>query len=418
MDSTSVLIIITGIFGFYMAWNIGANDVANAMGTSVGSKALTFRKAIIVAAIFEFAGALLVGSHVTATIQGKVLEVDYFTGKENDLILGMMSALLASGLWLQFATWKGWPNSTTHAIVGSLLGFGIVTGGFSIIKWSTIYKIAGSWIISPIAGGVVAWLVFLFILRNIIRKPKPRQALVSVVPPMLFVVFFIITLSMFYKGLKHLPFELSNVGIFSLAILIGLSAAIVGWIVIPRAIARGALGHSRRQVEKVFSVLQVITACYMAFAHGANDVANAIGPLAAVVAISNDGIEGLAKTTPIWVLLLGGTGIVIGLATWGYRVIETIGRNITGIAPSRGFAAEFAAATVVLICSKLGLPVSTTHTLVGAVIGIGLLRGLQSINLAVLKQVVVSWLTTVPVAAVLCAGIYWILKGIMILLGQ
>ncbi len=417
MDLISICILLTGIFGFYMAWNIGANDVANAMGTSVGSKALTYKQAIIVAAVFEFAGALLVGGQVTSTIQSKVLDVHYFEeGRVEQLVLGMMSALLAAGIWLQFATWRGWPNSTTHAIVGGLLGFGIVTGGFSIIKWDTISRIMISWVVSPIAGAVVAWLMFLLILRGIIRRPDPRQAMVQVVPLILFVFFFVITLSLFYKGLARLNIELSTVAVFILATVIGAIAAIAGYIILPRVVAAGRLGHSRRQVEKVFAVLQVMTACYMAFAHGANDVANAIGPLAAVVAITRGGIGALTETVPIWILCLGGSGIVIGLATWGYRVIETIGHSITGIAPTRGFAAEFAAATTVLVCSKLGLPVSTTHVLVGAVVGIGLLRGLQSINLNVLKQVVLSWLTTVPVAAGLCAAIYWILKGILALI--
>lgn len=412
MELYTLLIIITGIFGFYMAWNIGANDVANAMGTSVGSGALTYKQAIIVAAIFEFAGAFLVGSHVTSTIQSKILLVDFFIGKEMDLAIGMMAALLASGIWLQFATWKGWPSSTTHSILGSLFGLGIVTGGFGIIKWGTIGNIVLSWIISPIVGGIVAYLMFLIILRGIIQKKNSRQAMIRVVPPILFVFFAIISLSLFYKGLEHLHLELSNLEIILISIGFGLAAAIGGAVILPRAIPIESKGHSRRQVEKVFTVLQIMTACYMAFAHGANDVANAIGPLSAVITIVRDGISELSKEVPIEALLIGATGIVVGLATWGWRVMETVGRNITGITPTRGFAAEFGAATTVLFCSKMGLPVSTTHTLIGAVIGIGLLRGVRSINLKVISTVITSWLATIPATAVLCAVLYWILKWI------
>jgi PiT family inorganic phosphate transporter len=415
VDSTSFLILVTGVFGFYMAWNIGANDVANAMGTSVGSRALTYRKAIIAAAVFEFAGALLVGGHVTSTIQGKVLEVTFFEGREIDLALGMMAALVSAGIWLQFATWRGWPASTTHSILGALFGLGLTTGGFGIIKWRMMSQIVLSWIISPVVGGIVAWLVFMLILRGIIRRPDPRRALVQVVPLLLFFFFFITTLNLLFKGLKNLDLQLSTYQVLAVALAAGLLAAGVGLVTVPHAVRTGAGGHSRRQVESIFSVLQVMTACYMAFAHGANDVANAIGPLSAVATILQQGVGALAGSVPLWVLLLGGSGIVSGLATWGWRVMQTVGHNITGIAPTRGFAAEFGAATTVLVCSKLGLPVSTTHTLVGAVVGIGLLRGMQSLNMRLVGQVFASWLITVPFTAALCAILYWILKWIWVL---
>jgi len=400
-----------------MAWNIGANDVANAMGTSVGSRALTYRNAIIVAAIFEFLGAFLVGSHVTSTIQSKIIIVEYFEGREMDLALGMMASLVSAGLWLQFATWKGWPSSTTHSILGSLFGLGLVTGGFGIIKWDTMGKVVGSWIVSPIMGGVIAYLMFLLILRGIIRQKDPRKALVRLVPPILFIFFFVLTLNLFFKGLKNLDMDFSIFQIYGLATLAGIAAFIFGYIWVPRVVKKNKLGHSRRQVEQVFTVLQIMTACYMAFAHGANDVANAIGPLSAVSTILLDGIGALGQSVPIWVLLLGGTGIVTGLATWGYKVMQTIGHNITAIAPTRGFAAEFGAATTVLVCSKMGLPVSTTHTLVGAVIGIGLLRGLSSINIGVVKTVFLGWIITVPVSAVLCSVLYFLFKWIFGMFG-
>jgi PiT family inorganic phosphate transporter len=396
-----------------MAWNIGANDVANAMGTSVGSRALTYKRAILVAAVFEFAGAFFVGSHVTATIQGKIIDVEFFTDNTLDLMIGMMSSLLAAGIWLQFATWRGWPNSTTHSILGAIMGFGIASGGIGLIKWDTIWKIIASWIISPIVGGIIAWLVFLVILRGIIRRKDPRKALIQIVPMLLFLMFFVITLSMFFKGLKNLNLEFSNFQIIAISFGIGLIVAIAGRILIPRVVEKGAIGHSRRHVERIFSTLQIMTACYMAFAHGANDVANAIGPLAAVVNVASGSIETLTNTVPPWTLMLGGAGIVIGLATWGYKVMKTVGMSITMISPTRGFAAEFGAATTVLICSKMGLPVSTTHCLVGAVIGIGLSRGINSVNMKVVKEVAVSWLTTVPVSGVVCALLYYLFKWML-----
>lgn len=401
-----------------MAWNIGANDVANAMGTSVGSRALTYKNAIIVAGIFEFLGAVLVGSHVTSTIQSKIIDIEFFIGRdlEIQLALGMMASLLSAGVWLQFATWKGWPGSTTHAILGSLFGLGIVTGGFGIIKWGMVTNIVLSWVISPIVGGILAWLIFLIILRGIIQQKNPREALIRVVPWLLFIFFSVITLNLFYKGLKHLHLELNNISVFAIAIGVGIIAGVIGRIILPRVISKGG-GHSRRQVEKVFGALQIMTACYMAFAHGANDVANAIGPLSAAVVVLQQGIAGLTEEVPMWVLVLGATGIVSGLATWGWRVMQTIGHSITGISPTRGFAAEFGAATTVLMCSKMGLPVSTTHTLVGAVIGIGLLRGLASVNMKVVRTIFLSWLITVPVTAVLCAIIFFILRWIAYLVG-
>ena len=400
-----------------MAWNIGANDVANAMGTSVGSRALTYRNAIIVAGIFEFLGAVLVGSHVTSTIQSKILDIEFFRGHEMDLAIGMMAALVSSGIWLQFATWRGWPSSTTHAILGSLFGLGVVTGGFGIIKWHMMGNIVLSWIISPIVGGIIAYLMFMVILRGIIRQKDPRRALIRVVPPILFVFFAIITLSLFYKGLKNLDLHFTNSMIIAIAAGVGLIAAISGAIILPRTIEIDSGGHSRRQVEKVFTVLQVMTACYMAFAHGANDVANAIAPLSAVVTLLREGLDALSGAVPLWVLFLGATGIVSGLGTWGWKVMQTVGHNITGIAPTRGFAAEFGAATTVLLCSKMGLPVSTTHVLVGAVIGIGLLRGIQSVNMKVISTVVMSWFLTIPFAAILCAILFFIFKWIAGLAG-
>jgi len=414
MDPTSVLILVTGIFGFYMAWNIGANDVANAMGTSVGSKALKYWQAIIVAAIFEFLGCVLVGGAVTSTIQSKILVVDFFQGKEIDLALGMMAALLASGLWLNFATWKGWPVSTTHAIIGALAGFGIVFGGWEIIQGKEIFRIVMSWIISPIAGGIMAWLVFLLILRGIIRRRDPQAAMVQIVPILVFMYFFVVVTAVLYKGLTIIHFNPPPLQAYGIATATGLVGAVISIFLVKRVVKKRH-GHSRRRIERVFSTLQVMTACYMAFAHGANDVGNAIAPLSAVFIILRQGIGSLGQHVSPLVLIIGGVGIVAGLATFGYKVMATIGGSLTGVVPSRGFAAEFGAATVVLVCSKMGLPMSTSHTIVGAVVAIGLMRGLQSLNVKMCRDVFMGWIITVPASAIIAAILYWLMKWIWLM---
>jgi PiT family inorganic phosphate transporter len=413
VDPTSVLILTTGIFGFYMAWNIGANDVANAMGTSVGSKALKYWQAIIVAAIFESLGCMLVGGNVTATIQGKILVVDYFKGKEIDLALGMMAALLASGVWLHFATWKGWPVSTTHAIIGALAGFGLVFGGPGIIHGKELARIVLSWIISPIAGGIMASLVFLVILRGIIRRRDPQAAMVQIVPILVFMYFFVVVVAVLFKGLSVIHFSPTPLQSYSLAAVTGLMGATVSFFLVRRVVKKGR-GHSRRRIERVFAVLQIMTACYMSFAHGANDVGNAIAPLSAVFITLREGIGSLGQQVSPVVLVIGAVGIIAGLATFGYKVMATIGGSITGVVPTRGFAAEFGAATVVLVCSKMGLPMSTSHTIVGAVVAIGLMRGLQAVNLKMCRDVFMGWMITVPVSAIIAAVLYWVMKWIWV----
>jgi inorganic phosphate transporter, PiT family len=415
VDPTSFLILVTGIFGFYMAWNIGANDVANAMGTSVGSKALTYWRAIFVAAIFEFLGCYLVGGQVASTIQGKILDVSFFQGREIDLALGMLSALLASGIFLNFATWRGWPVSTTHAIIGALAGFGVIIGGVHIVKWATLGRIVLSWVISPIAGGIMAWLVFLLILRGIIRRKDPQAAMVQIVPFLVFMYFFVVMSAVLFKGLSVIGFHPTTFQSYAIATSTGLLGAVVSFFLVRRVVKKHRGGHSRRRIERVFSTLQVMTACYMAFAHGANDVGNAIAPLSAVIVTLKDGIDGLGQQVSPWILGLGAAGIITGLATFGYRVMATIGGSITGVKPTRGFAAEFGAATVVLIASKMGIPMSTSHTIVGAVIAIGFLRGIHAVNTKMVKEVFTGWLITVPVSAIIAAILYWIFKWIWLL---
>ena len=411
MDIYSITGIIAIVAGFYMAWNIGANDVANAMGTSVGSKALTLKQAVIVAGIFEFAGAVLVGSHVTNTIRKGMVDPAVFSANPDVLMLGMLSALLAAAVWLQLATLYGLPVSTTHSIVGAVIGFALIAVGASGINWGKVAQIVASWVISPIMGGIIATTSFIFIRNRILDRTHPVDEVKKYAPHLVFFLFTILTLSMVYKGLKNLKLNLPLYEALGVAIVVGILSALVTKYCL-RNIERAPGDDLKTElsiVERVFRHLQIITACYMAFAHGANDVANAIGPLAAIMSISSTHVVLMKVDVPMWILFLGGTGIIIGLATWGYKVIETVGKKITEMTPSRGFSAEFGAATTVLLCSKMGLPISTTHTLVGSVIGVGMARGLASLDLRVVRIIVYSWFVTLPVAGILSILFYEIL---------
>lgn len=412
-----IIVVLASSFGFYMAWNIGANDVANAMGTSVGSGALTLKKAIIVAAIFEFAGAFLVGSHVTETVRKGIIDLSIFTNMENGaniLLYGMLASLLAAGAWLQIATYFGWPVSTTHSIVGAVVGFGLIAGGAAGVNWIKVGTIVMSWVISPLLSGTIAFIVFFIIHRTMINVPNSVQSTKKWSPIYIFLVFAILTLVTLFKGLKNLNLDLSLQGSLIIAIGIGFFASMIGWILINRIVV-AETSESSQFVEKVFTYLQIMSACFVAFAHGANDVANAIGPLAAVFALARGGTEALVAKTPvpIWILGLGGAGIVIGLSMWGWRVIETIGKKITELTPTRGFAAEFAAATTIVLASRLSIPISTTHTLVGGVLGVGLARGLDSLNFRAIREIVTSWIVTLPAGAGMSIVFFLIIKAVL-----
>ena len=387
----------------YMACNIGANDVANAMGTSVGSKALTFKQAIMIAAVAEFIGAFFVGGHVSDTIRKGMLDPTIFEAVPYHLVYGMISALIAAALWLHIASYLGWPVSTTHSIVGGVLGFGVIAGGMDVVNWGKVGQVVLSWVVSPVMGGFVAFLVFKFINKNVFSKRTPLVYAKNLLPYMVFVVFVILTNAMVYKGLKNLHLDLSFVHALVTSLLVGSLAFVITKFLVKK-IPYNASWNLQKQfheTENVFKYLQILTAFYVAFAHGSNDVANAVGPLAAVVAILKDGQVHMQVVMPTWVLGLGGGFIVFGLLIWGARVMETVGKNITELTPSRGFSATFGAATVVLICSKLGLPISTTHTLVGSVIGVGLARGLSSLNFDIIKMIAISWISTIPFTAII-----------------
>ncbi|MCB1117475.1 MAG: inorganic phosphate transporter [Chlamydiia bacterium] len=469
-------IVIVLLVGLYMAWSIGANDVANAMGTSVGSKALTLKKAVFIAAILEFSGAFFMGSRVSETMQQGLIDPQMFASDPYTLMYGMLAALLATAIWLQVASYYGWPVSTTHAIVGAVLGFGVIIGGASTVQWKVIGAIAVSWVISPLLSGLIAFVIFIILQRIIFYSTKPYVMSRRLIPILVFFVFFIFSISLTFHGLNHIGIVLTLNEALLLSGGVGLLLMAIAYLLIyvknnpqiDEHIAREndrskvvsmqkALKHLQRvrlesegpikdnvsalldqtaaltrqlrkesqfykpssryqNVEHLFSYLQIISASFVAFAHGANDVANAIGPVDAVLEIARTGAIQLQKTTPTWLLALGGFGIVLGLATWGWRVIETVGRKITQLTPTRGFAAEFGAAITILLASKLGLPISTTHCIVGAVLGVGLARGLSALNLSTLRDIGLSWIITLPSSALACIGLYYVIRFVSTLL--
>lgn len=410
----STLLILTICFGFFMAWGVGANDVANAMGTSVGAKAITIKQAILIAMVFEFAGAYLAGGEVTSTIRKGIIDPELLSDEPELLVYGMMSALLAAGIWLLIATTYGWPVSTTHSIVGAIVGFASVGISVDAVNWMKVGNIAASWVVSPVLAGTVAFFLYMSVRRFVFDTADPFASAKRVIPFYIFLVGFVISMVTMVKGLKHVGLDLT----FQQAILYSMVVAglvcligIVALTRIKRVVA--SLNHDIVNIERMFGVLMLFTACAMAFAHGSNDVANAIGPLAAVNSIIDSGGDVVQKARmPSWILFLGGAGIVAGLAVYGYRVMRTIGTHITELTPSSGFAAELAAATTVVLASAYSLPVSTTHTLVGGVLGVGLAKGLHALNLRVVGTIFLSWLVTLPAGAILAIIFFYIFKAI------
>lgn len=468
METFFIILVI--LSGFYLLWNIGANDVANAVGTSIGSGAITLKKAILITAILEFAGAFLVGSNVSETIQSGIINPSSFAKDPFIFILGMFGALLSTAIWLNIATYFKWPVSTTHAIVGALMGFGIVIAGVSDIHWEVVSSIVASWIISPGISAIIAFILFTYIQRNILYAYQPLRAAKKNAPYLVFIAIATFSLSTLVGGLKNLNFIIPLPYVITFSFSLALFSFFISKLFIRRIkeekyvgrVAENehllyslskALRHISRarltadekialelkemenraasickdlsektktealfstdyqMLEKIFAYLQIITACFVAFAHGANDVANAIGPVAAILhTLANPGMIAAKTNVPTWLLAFGGFGIVVGLATYGWRVIETIGKKITYLTPTRGFSAEFAAASTILVASKLGLPISTTHAIVGAVLGIGLAKGVASLNLRTIKEIFMSWIITIPSAAILSVGLFYLLK--------
>jgi PiT family inorganic phosphate transporter len=413
----SPVVWIAGALALYMAWGIGANDVANAMGTSVGSGSLTIRRAILIAGVLEFTGAFLAGGHVTDTVRKGILDTSEFAADPQPLVYGMLASLAAAATLLLGATRIGLPVSTTHSIVGAIVGFGAVTLGVDAVNWGKVAQIAASWITSPIMGGGLAFCIFHLVQRTILNREHPMDAAKRVGPFFVFAVFFIIGLVTMFKGLKHVGLDLDFTQAVTRAGGIAAVAALVGRSVLVRIKPqpRGPVssGGRFRDVERVFAVLVIMTASSVAFAHGSNDVANAIGPLAAIINVEQ-GMD-FASKAPVapWMLMVGGVGIVIGLGTLGYRVIETIGKKITDLTPSRAFAAELAAATTIVLASRLGIPVSTTHILVGSVLGVGLARGIGALDSRVIGKILLSWVATLPISAALSIFFFYFFKGLL-----
>ena len=412
-DYGTVLLILAVFFSLCMTWGIGANDVANAMGSSVGSGAITVKKAIIIAAVFEFAGAFLAGGHVTGTIREEIITPSAVADRPEVLVLGMLAALLAGAVWLFVASSKGWPVSTTHTIVGAIIGLGIASS--TAVNWETVAQIGTSWILSPLLGGVLAYGLMASVRRLILNTEFPFENARRFGPLYLFLAGFVIALITLFKGLVHLDLTLSAGMSVLAAVVIGLLVACAGFLLISRVTIDPEANRDYHfaSVERVFTPMMIFTACAMAFAHGSNDVANGTGPLAAVLdLVRSGGIVAEQAPVPPWVLALGGFGILLGIATLGYRVMLTVGSRITALTPTRGFCATLAAAATVALASRSGLPVSTTHVVVGAVMGVGMARGVGAMDLRVLGGILLAWVVTLPVGAALAAVFYFTLKGI------
>ena len=398
-----------GAIAFYMAWSIGSNDVANSMATAVGAKAITFKQAVIIAGVLNFVGAVFVGPHVTETVRKGIVDVGGID--PHTLLLGFIASLLAAALWVTLSTWKEMPISTTHSIVGALMGFGLIAGGISSVNWGKVGSVAASWVLSPVVGCILAFFVFKIIVKLIFSKERPVKSAKIVGPIIIGFTALLITSSLLMKTPLGTSLEISLYEALLLAGIISIIVAIIG-IILLRNIDETRV-EDYVTVEGIFRRLQIITSCYVAFSHGANDVANAIGPVAGIIPLATTGEMNPSAPVPSWLLALGGIGIAVGCLTWGRRVMRTVGGRITKLTNTRGFSVDFGAATTVLIASKLGMPISTSHTVVGAVIGVGLARGLEAVDLSIIKKIVVSWLLTLPIAAGTSVAIFLILQTIV-----
>lgn len=407
------ILVIVALLAFYMAWNLGANDVANAMGTSVGSKAITLKQAIIMAGVLEFIGAVLFGQEVTSTLGTKIANPALFVTTPQTLVMGMISVLLSGGIWLQVATSRGLPVSSSHAIVGAIAGFSWVSLGIEAIDWSSMGLITMGWILTPIISGAISAGLYGLIRHWIFNQLHPPSQLQEWIPwlsTLLLSVFGIIVLPTITQPLSQflLIERKLNIPPHDISLFITGIAAIALTLISWRQLANSQIDN---QIQSLFAKFQVISACFVAFAHGSNDVGNAIAPLAVIYYINQQGkIPSHQLTIPLWILLLGAVGIVAGLAVWGKKVITTIGENIISLEPSSGFCAELATAMTILLASRLGLPVSTSHALVGGVVGIGLVQNLQAIKLSTIQNIAATWLITVPISAALSAMIFTIIN--------
>lgn len=413
MSLDLIVLSIATLVGLYMAGNIGANDLANAMGTSVGSEAITLKQAVLISIIANTLGAVLAGGYVTNTISKGMIDPALLASEPTNLLLGMFAALISAGICVNLATYLALPVSTTHAIVGAVVGFGLISVGAGAVSWNKIITIAISWVVSPAAGAFIAGGIYYFAEKEILSTRDPYEASEHYAPYLIFLVFLVLILSVIFKGLKNLHLEIGFFTTILLSIPIAALAALFGrsWLrwQVQRICELKPDRYANSLAECLFAQLQVLTASYIAFAHGANDVANAIGPLAAIFSVIKTKAVALQVEVPFWMLFVGGIAVGGGLLAFGTRVMETIGRNITEITPTRGFCAQFGAATTILVCSRLGLPVSTTHVLVGSVVGVGLMRGMGALDLRILKNIGLSWIITLPFTILLSMLLYKLL---------
>jgi PiT family inorganic phosphate transporter len=407
MLSESMVLVLGYIVGFYMSWNIGANDVANSMASAVGAKAITIRQAILIAGILNCVGATFIGAHVTNTIRKGIVSTEVLSDPHLALI-GAFSALLAAALWVSFATWKSLPVSTTHSIVGAMIGFGIMAGGFAVINWGKLGAVIASWVISPIFSLIIAWSMFNIIVKFVLRKRDAFHWALMLSPVFIGLTVFVVVLSFLFKTPLGKTLSLGTPVAIMTGMIIALLFGLVGRLLLTRFVPNDESG-----TEEIFRKIQIGTSCYVALAQGANDVANAIGPLAVIYFLVKTGTVGVQVPVPIYLLLFGGVGIACGIGMAGHRVMDTIGNKITTLTNTRGFAVDFAAATTVLIASKLGLPVSTTHAAVGGVMGVGLARGIEAVNFRILYKIVLYWILTVPAAALTSMIVFKLLELIM-----
>lgn len=406
--SAEYVILITGfVFGFYMAWNIGANDVANSMASAVGAKAITIRQAVFIAGILNIVGATFIGSHVTNTIRKGIVSTEVMSDPHIALV-GALSALLAAALWVSFATWRSLPVSTTHSIVGAMIGFGIMAGGFSVINWGKLGAVVLSWVISPVFSLVIAFVMFKVIVRIILSKDAVFDRSIRSSPYFIGIAIFVVVLSFLFKTPLGNKLSMSTPMALIVALVLAAVLGYLGKILLQKYVV--AKQGDNNGAEEVFRRIQIGTSCYVALAQGANDVANAIGPLAVIYFLVKTGTIGAKVPVPIFLLLFGGVGIALGIGMAGNRVMTTIGTRITTLTNTRGFSVDFAAATTVLLASKMGLPVSTTHAAVGGVMGVGLARGLEAVNFRVIFQIMIYWVLTVPAAAITSMIIYKIIR--------
>ena len=398
------------ILGFSMAWNLGANDVANAMASAVGARAITIKQAVFIAGTLNVIGAVFIGGHVTETIRKGIVSIDKLSASPELVMIGCFSALFAASFWVFLATWAEMPVSSTHSIVGGMLGFGIIAGGPGVVHWVRVFEIVASWVISPFFSAVLGFIMFTIIRKFILEREDVERWTKNLGPLFIGFSVFIMSMSFFLKTPLGKKLKLSGLFCVALSLLLCLISIIIGLLLIKSWLTR----RSRMGVEDVFRRLQIFTSCYVALSQGANDVANAVGPLAAIYFIVTTGKIQTQIPVPTVFLAFGGVGIAIGIFTFGYKVIRTLGFRITQLTNTRGFSMDTGTATTVLIASKLGLPVSTTHAAVGAVIGVGLARGFEAVNLKIVFKIIIYWLITLPIVALTCIGIFKLLTFIFL----